>query len=61
MTTIHQLKDSFEGNQRIAFVKGSPKEVMELCNRCFKGSKEMCIRDSSNRLLPKKSANDKEI
>ena len=33
MTTIHQLKDSFEGNQRIAFVKGSPKEVMELCNR----------------------------
>ena len=29
MTTIHQLKDSFEGNQRIAFVKGSPKEVMD--------------------------------
>lgn len=45
MTTIHQLKDSFEGNQRIAFVKGSPKEVMELCNRCFKGSKACPISE----------------
>ncbi|MFR6666842.1 MAG: cation-translocating P-type ATPase, partial [Thomasclavelia spiroformis] len=37
MTTIHQLKEPFEGSQRIAFVKGSPKEVMELCTHCFQG------------------------
>ena len=37
MTTIHQLKEPFEGRQRIAFVKGSPKEVMELCTHCFQG------------------------
>lgn len=35
MTTIHQLREPFEGANRIAFVKGSPKEVMELCGRCF--------------------------
>ncbi|OCN04490.1 haloacid dehalogenase [Erysipelotrichaceae bacterium MTC7] len=30
MTTIHQLHDAFDGSKRIAFVKGAPKEVMEL-------------------------------
>jgi magnesium-transporting ATPase (P-type) len=30
MTTIHQLEKSIEGTQRIAYVKGAPKEVMEL-------------------------------
>lgn len=30
MTTIHQLEKPIEGTQRIAYVKGAPKEVMEL-------------------------------
>jgi magnesium-transporting ATPase (P-type) len=30
MTTIHQLEKAIEGTQRIAYVKGAPKEVMEL-------------------------------
>lgn len=30
MTTIHQLESPIEGAQRIAYVKGAPKEVMEL-------------------------------
>ena len=30
MTTIHQLKTPVEGTSRIAYVKGAPKEVMEL-------------------------------
>ena len=34
MATIHQLKEPFEGSRRIAFVKGAPKEVLELCERC---------------------------
>ncbi len=38
MATVHQLSGRFEGSNRIAFVKGSPKEVMELCGRCYDGS-----------------------
>jgi P-type Ca2+ transporter type 2C len=30
MTTIHQLEKQIEGTQRIAYVKGAPKEIMEL-------------------------------
>jgi potassium/sodium efflux P-type ATPase len=30
MTTVHQLEKTVEGTNRIAYVKGSPKEVMEL-------------------------------
>jgi len=32
MTTIHQLPFNKEGLKRIAFIKGAPKEVMELCD-----------------------------
>lgn len=31
MTTIHNLKNSYHDMKQIAFVKGAPKEVMELC------------------------------
>ncbi|MEI7667680.1 MAG: cation-transporting P-type ATPase [Erysipelotrichaceae bacterium] len=31
MTTIHQALPNKEGFKRIAFIKGAPKEVMELC------------------------------
>ncbi len=30
MTTIHQLQKAIEGTERIAYVKGAPKEVMKL-------------------------------
>lgn len=33
MTTIHQLQKATLGAERIAYVKGAPKEVMELCGR----------------------------
>lgn len=57
MTTIHQLKEPFEGSHRIAFVKGSPKEVMELCDRCFDGSASRIMSDEDrNRIM---AANDK--
>ncbi|MFV0527552.1 MAG: cation-translocating P-type ATPase [Lachnospiraceae bacterium] len=31
MTTIHQLEQALEGQKRVAFVKGAPKEILELC------------------------------
>ncbi|MCL2655797.1 MAG: cation-transporting P-type ATPase, partial [Coriobacteriia bacterium] len=36
MTTVHQSSEFFPGIQRIAFMKGSPEEVMKLCTtiRC---------------------------
>ncbi len=57
MTTIHQLREHFEGSSRIAFVKGSPKEVMELCSRCYAGSdsREM-TEDDRTKIM---AANDK--
>lgn len=39
MTTIHQLKDNFANWSRIAFVKGAPKEVMELCSNYYLSGK----------------------
>lgn len=57
MTTIHQLKDSFEGGHRIAFVKGSPKEVMELCERCFDGSRSRAMNDADRERIME--ANDR--
>ena len=33
MTTIHQPEDTRGGIKRIAFVKGAPKEVLELCTQ----------------------------
>lgn len=38
MTTIHQSREMLDGSTRIAFVKGAPKEIMELCSRCYDGS-----------------------
>ncbi len=36
MSTIHQLEQPVNGCRRIAYVKGAPKEVMELCTGVLK-------------------------
>ena len=54
---FYQLKDSFEGGHRIAFVKGSPKEVMELCERCFDGSRSRAMNDADRERIME--ANDR--
>lgn len=46
MATIHQLREPFEGSSRIAFVKGAPKEVMELCSSCYEGSAARPMEES---------------
>lgn len=57
MTTVHQLREPFEGTSRLAFVKGSPKEVMELCQRCFDGSESRPMQPQDrDRIM---QANDK--
>lgn len=51
MTTIHQLREPFEGSNRIAFVKGAPKEVMELCQRCYDGSSSRPMKEEDRQRI----------
>jgi P-type Ca2+ transporter type 2C len=39
MSTIHQLEQPVNGCQRIAYIKGAPKEVLELCTGISKNGK----------------------
>lgn len=57
MATIHQLKEPFEGSRRIAFVKGAPKEVLELCERCGDGFSSRTLTDGDRARIIE--ANDK--
>ncbi len=57
MTTVHQLHEPFEGSNRLAFVKGAPKEVLELCVRCYDGSFSRELTDSDRQLVM--DANDR--
>ena len=56
MTTIHQLREPLDGATRVAFVKGSPKEVMELCGRCYDGSASRPITEEDRERIM--TAND---
>lgn len=46
MATIHQLEKPMDGAERIAYVKGSPKEVLELCRNIQKDGKMNTITES---------------
>lgn len=56
MSTIHQLEHPVDGTQRIAYVKGSPKEVMELCSQIYVQGKVQDITDEDRKRIMK--AND---
>ena len=57
MTTIHQLEKSINGSQRIAYIKGAPKEVLELCISIYtNGRISKMDDDQRNRIM---QANDK--
>lgn len=45
MSTVHQLQNPMEGINRIAYVKGAPKEVLELCTSIYKQGKRTPITD----------------
>lgn len=57
MSTIHQLEKPINGSQRIAYIKGAPKEVLELCTRINKnGKKEELTIEQRNEIM---EANDR--
>ena len=51
MTTIHQLNHPFQNTKRIAFTKGAPKEVMELCKYIQKDGKVTEITEAERKSI----------
>lgn len=57
MSTIHQLDKPINGCRRIAYIKGSPKEVLELCTGVYRnGNKEELTDEQRTKVM---EANDK--
>ncbi|MFV0352232.1 MAG: cation-translocating P-type ATPase [Oscillospiraceae bacterium] len=57
MTTVHALARPVDGAQRIAYIKGAPKEVLELCNRYEQDGKVVEVDDAYRETVMQ--ANDK--
>ncbi len=57
MTTIHQLPANKENLKRIAYIKGAPKEVMELCSHINVGGTIYEMNDDWRQMIME--ANDK--
>lgn len=57
MSTIHQLETPINGASRIAYVKGAPKEVMELCSQVKDNGECREIREEDRQRIME--ANDK--
>jgi ATPase, P-type (transporting), HAD superfamily, subfamily IC len=57
MSTIHQLEIPVDGCQRIAYIKGAPKEVLELCTGINRNGKKEELTDEQRRIIME--ANDK--
>ncbi len=56
MSTIHQLEKPVDGCRRIAYIKGSPKEVLELCTGIYSnGSREELTDERRSQIM---QAND---
>jgi len=57
MSTIHQLQKPIEESKRIAYTKGAPKEVLELCTSIYiKGKREDITDEQREEII---QANDK--
>ncbi|MFB0919647.1 MAG: cation-transporting P-type ATPase, partial [Oscillospiraceae bacterium] len=46
MSTIHQISDASFGANKAAYIKGAPKEVLELCTKYISDGKETVLEDS---------------
>lgn len=57
MTTVHQLPTPIDGAVRVAYVKGAPKEVMELSNNYYSEGKVVPMTDEMRNSIME--ANDK--
>lgn len=57
MSTIHQLETPIDGCNRVAYIKGAPKEVLELCTKIYRNGKmEELTEDERSHAM---EANDK--
>ncbi|MDI6618936.1 MAG: cation-transporting P-type ATPase [Clostridiales bacterium] len=57
MSTIHQLENVVDGCRRIAYVKGAPKEVLELCTGIYRhGAREELTDEQRRKIM---EANDR--
>lgn len=57
MSTIHQLENPINGASRIAYVKGAPKEVLELCTSIKNGGRIESI--APEQIMEIMAANDR--
>jgi len=57
MTTIHALSRPVDGCQRVAYVKGAPKEVLELCTEIYSGGKRIPVTEEQRSTIMQ--ANDR--
>lgn len=57
MSTIHQLDQPVDGCRRIAYIKGAPKEVLELCTGINRNGKKEELTDEQRTKIME--ANDK--
>lgn len=56
MSTIHKLEKPLNGCQRVAYIKGAPKEVLELCTEVFSnGNREGLTEEKRRQIM---QAND---
>lgn len=46
MSTIHQLREPIDGCNKIAYIKGAPKEVLELCADMYTNGKKAELTDA---------------
>lgn len=46
MSTIHQLSEPINDSNRIAYIKGAPKEVLELCTGIYRNGKKEELTDN---------------
>jgi P-type Ca2+ transporter type 2C len=46
MSTIHQLSEPINDSRRIAYIKGAPKEVLELCTGIYRDGKKEELTDN---------------
>jgi len=49
MSTIHALETAVNGSSRIAYIKGAPKEVLDLCTGIYKQGEKTDITDEDRK------------
>ena len=51
MSTIHQVSDSLQGTVQVAYVKGAPKEVLDLCSKISLNGQIQPLDEQTRKLI----------